>query len=177
MRNLLTIILTIQSFALFSQSVKITTDKGIDLKTYATFRVDKGELVTVSDQPVNETNFHKKIKEAITRELTQKGYQAVEDSTAQLVVSYVGEAVTKMDVENLGPLGQRPVSDPSGVDASRSWSREYREGSLVIDIQDPSRRKMVWQARGTMEITAINDDRAINAIIYKSFKKFPVRKK
>lgn len=155
------------------QTVKIKTAEGIDLTTYTTFRVDKGEVVTVSDYKIDEKAFYKSIKESITRELTARGYQAVEDSTAQLVISYVGEAVMRMDTESLGPLGQRPVTDPSGIDASRNWSREYQQGAIVIDIQDPIKRKMVWQARSAVEIVTLGDGRALNSVIYKCFKKYP----
>jgi len=109
------------------------------------------------------------------QELTSRGYQAVEDSSAQLVISYVGQSVMRMDTESLGPLGQSPVTDPAGVDASRNWSREYQQGSIVIDIQDAVKRKMVWQATSTVEIAVLGDGRALNSVIYKCFKKYPVK--
>ena len=122
---------------------------------------------------IDEKAFYRNIKAAITRELTEKGYTAVEDSTAQLVISYVGEAVMKMDTENLGPLGQTPVTDPSGVNSSRNWSREYQQGSIVIDIQDPVKKKMIWQAASSVEIVTLGDGRALNSVVYKCFKKYP----
>src|SRR5262245_56772092 len=117
-----------------AQSVKTKSEKGIDFSAFTTFRVDKGELVSMSDKPIDETAFYTNIDKAVIRELSDKGYSMVKDSTADLVVSYMGQAVMKMDVEKLGPLGQQPVSDPSQVDAARNWSREYQEGSLVIDV-------------------------------------------
>jgi len=159
------------------QTVKIRTDESIDLTTYSTFRVDMGEVVAISDYKIDEKTFFKNFKESVTRELTERGYTAVEDSTAQLVISYVGEAVVKMDTENLGPLGQAPVTDPSGVNASRGWSREYQQGSIVIDIQDPLRKKMVWQATSSVEIVTLGDGRALNSVVYKCFKKYPSKYK
>jgi hypothetical protein len=159
------------------QTVKIKTDESIDLTTYTTFRVDMGEVVAISDYKIDEKAFYKNIKESITRELTEKGYKAVEDSTAQLVISYVGEAVMKIDTENLGPLGQTPVTDPSGVSTSRNWSREYQQGSIVIDIQDPVKKKMIWQAASSVEIVALGDGRALNSVVYRCFKKFPSKYK
>jgi hypothetical protein len=177
MRTLFAILFTGVSFLAVCQDVETKAAKGIDMNVYSTFRVDRGEVVTLSDQRVNEDTLFHHIKQAITRELIGRGYKSVEDSTAQLVVSYVGEFVVRTDIENLGPLGEQPVSDPSQVDASRTWSREYKEGSLAIDIHDPSRRKTVWQSRSTVEVTSISDARAINGVVAKAFRKFPVKKK
>jgi hypothetical protein len=177
MRTKLFTFLVFVSLTAYAQNVKTTQTPGVDMNSFTTFRVDKGELVTVSDQKVDEKKFHQRIKQAIISALTEKGYQFVDDSTAQLVVNYVGEAVTKMDVENLGPLGQQPATNASQVDASRSWSHEYEEGSLAIDIQDARQKKTVWRSNGTVNTAIMEDERAINSIIYKSFKKFPFKKK
>ncbi|HEY3402605.1 MAG TPA: DUF4136 domain-containing protein, partial [Ohtaekwangia sp.] len=155
-----------------AQSVRIKKDESVDLTQYTTFRVDKGEVVTLSDHKIDENALYQTIKEWITQELTRKGYKAVEDSTAELVISYIGESIVRMDTENLGPLGQSPVTDPSGVDASRTWSREYQQGSIVIDIQDVARKKKVWEARSTAEIASQGDGRALSSVLYKCFKKY-----
>jgi len=158
------------------QTVKIKKDESVDLTQYTTFRIDKGEMVTVSDTKIDEATFYRNVKQAITEELTRRGYRAVEDSTAELVISYVGEAVKRMDTEDLGPLGQSPVTDPSGVNPSRNWSREYHQGSIVIQIRDVARKKEVWQARSSVEIVKLGDGRALGSVIYKCFRKYPSKK-
>lgn len=163
----------------FSQGVTTKAEKNVDIAaTYVTFRVDKGEIVTLSDQRIDENAFYKSIRNAVIAELTEKGYQAVEDSSAQLAISYVGEAIVRMDVENLGPLGQQPASDPSQINASRNWSREYRQGSIVIEVLDTATKKVIWSSNGSIELSSTtNDNRALNTFVYRSFKKFPKKKK
>lgn len=161
------------------QGVTTKAQTNVDIAaTYTTFRVDKGEIVTLSDQPIDEAVFYKSIRNAVMAELTEKGYQAVEDSSAQLAISYVGESIVRMDVENLGPLGQQPASDPSQINASRNWSREYRQGSIVIEVLDTKSRKVIWSSNGSIELsTTAGDNRALNTFVYRSFKKFPKKKK
>jgi len=159
------------------QSVKITTDKSTDPLKYSTFRVDKGELVTVGDRKINEQKFYQALRKVIIEDLELRGYRAVEDSTAELVISYMGQGKMQLDVENVGPLGQAPVTDPSGVAPPTNWSREFREGLLVIDVVDPKSKKTVWRASTTMDISVLEEEKVINAVVYKSFKKYPVKTK
>lgn len=159
--------------------VETKSETDIDIAaTYTTFRVDKGEIVTQSDQRIDEAAFFKSIKSAVVLELEERGYKVVEDSSAQLVISYVGEAVVRMDTENLGPLGQQPASNPSDINAPRNWSREYRQGSIVLEVQDAASKKVLWTANGSVELSTANgDNRVLNTFVGRSFKKFPKKKK
>jgi hypothetical protein len=111
----------------------------------------------------------------VTEELELRGYRAVVDSAADLVISYMGQGTMRLDVENIGPLGQAPVTDPSGVSAPRNWSREYREGSLIIDVVDPKSKKAVWRSTSTIDISVVEDEKVVNGIVYKTFKKYPAK--
>jgi hypothetical protein len=179
MRQGLLLLSLLITTATLSQSVKITSDPSIKTADYATFRVDKGDFITLSkdNEKADEAKFYRIMKESITRELINKGYTAVEDSTAQLIVSYVGESVQRIDTENLGPLGQQPASDATQVGASRNWSREYNHNSMVIEVTDFSTRKIIWRAQTTFEGTPLTDMRGVNAVIYRTFKKFPFNQK
>jgi hypothetical protein len=159
-------------------TVATSSSPGTDPTNYVTFRVDKGDLITLSDKKSDDTQFYINIKEAIKQALEEKGYKAVEDSTAQMVISYVGESIARTDTENLGPLGQKPANDGAQVDASRSWSREYTENNLVVEVLDPHNQKNIWRASTTYSGTSLMNIRTLDTIIYKAFRKFPpLRKK
>jgi hypothetical protein len=163
----------------YGQGVETKKETDVDIAaTYTTFRVDKGEVVTLSDQRIDENAFFNSIRSAVINELTEKGYKVVDDSSAQLAISYVGEAIVRMDTENLGPLGQQPASDPSQINTSRNWSREYRQGSIVLEVQDAATKKVIWSSNGSVELsTAAGDNRVLNTFVARSFKKFPKKNK
>ena len=160
------------------QSVKTRMEKGVDMTSYETFTVMKGEFMTPPDaRKINETALFESVKAAVTKEMELRGYKFVADSSAQLWVSYVAGAYNLTEGGNTGPLGQTPASTPADMDQSRSWSRESREGMMVIDIMDSRNKKELWKATGSLALDNVDMNRALDAVIYKAFKKFPNKNK
>lgn len=157
-----------------AQSIKTRTEKGVDLTRYETFTVLKGESVTPGDQKrASDKALFETVRNGVRKEMEERGYKYL-DSAAQLNVSYVAGSFDFTDAGNVGPLGQTPASDPSEMNQSRDWSTTSREGMLVLDITDAANKKEVWKA----EVENISLDhgdltRAVDAAIYKAFKKFP----
>ena len=145
---------------------------------YETFTVMKGELMTPPDaREVNENELFQSVKAAVTKEMELRGYKFVPDSSAQLYISYVAGAYNLTEGGNIGPLGQTPASTPAEMDQSRSWSRESREGMIVIDIMDSRSKKELWKATGSLALEGVDLNRALDAVVYKAFKKFPNKNK
>ncbi|HMG94023.1 MAG TPA: DUF4136 domain-containing protein [Chryseolinea sp.] len=160
------------------QSMKITMEKGVDMTSYETFTVMKGEVMTPPDaRKINENTMFQSVKAAVTKEMELRGYKFVADSSAQLYISYVAGAYNLTEGGNTGPLGQTPASTPADMDQSRSWSRESREGMMVIDIMDARSKKELWKAEGSLSLENVDTDRALDALVYKAFKKFPNKNK
>jgi hypothetical protein len=156
------------------QSVKTRMEKGVEMTNYETFTVMKGEFMTPPDvRRVNENTLFQSVKTAVKKEMELRGYKFVEDSTAQLYVSYVAGAYNLTEGGEMGPLSQTPAQTPADMDQSRSWSRESREGMIVIDIMDSRSKKELWKATGNLGLENVDLNRALDAIIYKAFKKFP----
>ena len=55
-----------------------------------------------------------------------------------------------------------------------TWVREYTQGTLAIDLIDPSRKMLVWEgiARGRLTSTEISQERA-DKVVAAVFKEFP----
>ena len=160
-----------------AQSIKISADKGVDLKRYETFRVLMGESVTRTDQrSATDQQLFETVRNAVREEMEIRGYKFVDDSTAQLNISYVAGTYDFTDAGNVGPLGQTPASDPSQLNQSRSFSNTSREGMLMLDMIDAVTKKEVWKAETEdMRVDGADLARAIDAAVYKAFKKFPSR--
>lgn len=175
---MLLMVFCVMSFSLLGQSIKTRTEKGVDLTNYETFTVMKGEFMTPPDmQKINEERLFQSIKKSVIKELELKGYKFLEDSSAQLYVSYVAGSYNLTDAGTLGPLSQSPASNPAEMNQSRSWTRESREGMMVIDIVDSSNKKELWKASGSLSMDNVDLNRALDAVIYRSFKKFPDKNK
>ena len=164
--------------SVYGQSVKTRMEKGVEMTNYETFTVMKGEVMTPPDaRRINENALFQSIKQAVTKEMELRGYKFVEDSTAQLYISYVAGSYNLTEGGAMGPLSQTPAQTPADMDQSRSWSRESSEGMIVIDMMDSRSKKELWKATGNLSLENIDLNRGLDAIIYKAFKKFPNKNK
>ncbi len=156
----------------WSQEIKVDFDNHRDYTQYKTFRFGEGEIITPKDQQqVNEKDVHKWIKTAVTLELEMKGLHHV-DTAADLVVSYAVGTLERSDAGNLGPMGLTPGS------MERTYMRDYRQGSLIIDLNDTNDFR-VWRIYSTSDMTGPAGERTVDQIVQKGFKQFakPVKVK
>ncbi len=159
-----------------AQNFETSTKKGVDLRSYQTFTVVKGAVITSNDQPVNADVFFSEIKPLIVRELKLKGYTYV-DSAADLAATYVVETTLRTETQNFGPLGQAPTTNPAMVNQPQTWSREFRQGTLIINLDDVSRRTTVWSSEGTMDISRTRGGNLLDYVVRNAFRQFPDKKK
>jgi hypothetical protein len=174
----LTCIVFILSFSMvFGQDFQTSTASGVDLLKYETFTVVPGSVITNSDQPINKEAFFNEIRPSIIRELEVRGYKFLNDSTAQLTVSYVIETSLKMDVQQQGRLGQQVVvTNPAGTQ-TQNWSREFTQGMLILEIEDTARSTAVWSAEGIMDINRTRGGNLLDNAVRSAFRKFPDKNK
>jgi len=162
------------SFPAIGQSMKIKQAPGVDITAYNTFRVEKGELMTPADeQRIDKEDLYREIKKAVIQEMELRGYQHVDDSTAQLVVSYVAGAFNKIDSEVIGPMGGTPAASPVDLNQSRSVSHNSRQGFLILTVEDIRGKKELWSAESQVDLSTVDSIRALEGIVLKSYKKFP----
>jgi len=150
----------------WSQEFKVEYDKERDYSKYRSFSFGEGEFLTpVDERQITSEQVDIWVKDAMTRELGLKGLTRV-DSAADLVISYAVGTLAKSDVGNVGPMGLTPGS------MERNYSRDYRMGNLVIDMNDKSNLK-VWRVNATIEMLTSTSQSVIEAAIQKGFKKYP----
>jgi len=96
-----------------------------------------------------------RIREAVVggvdRMLASKGLTKVgPDQSPDLLVAVHGWAVNRIDVKSYGyaygpsPYGMYPVLATPAVDV-----RQYRDGTMIIDLVDASTKEMVWRGTAT----------------------------
>jgi hypothetical protein len=154
----------------YSQDVKVEYDKDRDLSIYKTFTMGEGEIITPKDQRmVVDHDLHKWVHDAIVNELIGKGLTQL-DTLGDLTASYIVGSVAMTDVQNLGPMGTAPNS------SEQTWSRDYRQGNLVVDLNDRS-NILVWRINATTSYGTPVTDRNIQALVAHGFRKFATKPK
>ena len=166
----LTIVLLLLRFGASGQEIKIEYDKKHDFSKYKTFSFGESQVITPADQKqVSDATIDKWVKTGVTRELEFKGLKRV-DSLADLIVTYVIGTMARSDAQAIGPLGMTPGSD------DRTWSRDYKQTSFIIDLNDRS-KYLVWRVNAVADVIGTDAERTIDMVIVKGFKKFGKGKK
>ena len=176
-RIYLTILLSSVFLSVYAQNFTTSTKSGVDLRLFDTFTVVRGDLIVEEDAEVDKDAFFERIKAAIVKELGARGYRYQDDSLAQLRVSYVVETSSRMDVVELGPMGQAPTTNPAMMDQSRNWSRDIRQGSLILEIEDASKSSVIWSSEGVMDASRTRGGNLIDYAVQRAFYKFPDKTK
>src|SRR6478736_3288098 len=165
-----TIALMLLSICASAQEIKIECDKKHDFSKYKTFAFGESQVVTPADQKqVTDATIDKWVKTGVIRELEYKGLKRV-DSAADLLVTYVIGTMARSDAQAIGPLGMTPGSD------DRTWSRDYKQTSLIIDLNNRS-KYLVWRVNAVADVIGTDSERTIDMVIVRGLKKYPKLKK
>lgn len=165
------ILCLVLSTHVFAQDVKIEFDKTKDYSFYKTFRFGESEIVTPKEKKqISDAALNKIIRDAIEKELGEKGIVR-NDSSAELVVTYVAGIFEHSERQNLGPLGTAPGQ------SSQSWTNNYSQGELIIDINDIKSKKLIWRVNSQTNTSTPEAQSYIEQVVDKGLKKFAVKPK
>jgi len=153
----------------FAQKINIEADPAADFARFRTFAIREGRLN--SRNPVlNSELTRKRLDADIQRFLSAKGLAFVPSGPADLNVVYTLGAVTRAEAEAY-PAGWRGWG-------TRVIRVPYTEGTLVIDLRDPTTHTLIWRAiareekRDPYKVEGKLDD-----MVKKSFAKYPPKMK
>lgn len=149
--------------------VQVEYDKNRDLTPYKTFRFGEGEIITPKDQRVYaDTTVHRIIRDAIRKELLDKGLQEVD--TAAVTVTYIAGMQQLSSAGTVGPLGISPTNP------NQNYMRDYQQGTLVIDLNDARSNYLIWRIRVSNSTGAAMES-LIERSVAQGFKKFSIAPK
>ena len=150
-----------------AQKITMEFDQAANFGSYKTFAIREGNLN--SKYPaLNSDLVKKRIDADIVKYLTAKGLTEV-SGKADLNVRYQFGAARRMEVERYPAgwwgLGTRVVKVP------------YSEGTLVIDLRDPTTRSLVWRAIASEEKSdPAKIEGKLDDMVKKAFEKYPPKK-
>jgi hypothetical protein len=152
-----------------AQKITMEFDQSIDFSKYKTFAIRDGQLSS-GNPALNSSLIKKQIEADIENDLTAKGLTLVTSGTSDLNVRYTFGAARKTEIEAYPAgwygRGTRYVRVP------------YAEGTLVIDLRDPTTRSLVWRAIAAEEKSdATKIQGKLDDMVKKSIDKYPPKKK
>ncbi|MGI9544156.1 MAG: DUF4136 domain-containing protein [Cyclobacteriaceae bacterium] len=183
-------ILIIALIASGCSSVQIFTDydRNVDFSNYTTFEMAPVQDKLPDEPMINQLNLTR-IKRAIVGELEARGYEQTRH--ADLAVNiYVKvdprTAVTTMYDGPYFPYRGRfrfythwGYYDHWGINWAYSdvQTRNYKVGTLVVDLVDTKNKKLVWQGIATSSLHELRKDPElkINDVIVRMFRRYPYR--
>jgi hypothetical protein len=152
----------------WAQKVTVEFDQAIDFSKYKTFAIRDGQLNS-RNPALNSELVKKRIEADIERSLSAKGLTLVTGEST-LNVRYTFGTAPKTEVETY-PAGWRGWG-------TRVVRVPYAEGTLVIDLRDPSTRSLVWRGIATEEKReAIKIEGKIDDMVRKALDKYPPKPK
>ncbi len=183
MKTLKTILFVLLFSVLMAACSSLTVtsdfDRSADISKYKTFAFYK-----LSDKNDALSDLNKnRIVNAIRNQMIAKGFKEV-NSGADVLVNATAMSVNKQSVTsttNVYGYGgyYRPyrwggVGYPMG---NTSYDvRDYKDGSLIIDVLDAKDQNLLWQGIGNKEIDAPSKDpdAVINSGVMKIMERFPM---
>jgi hypothetical protein len=151
-----------------AQKVTVEFDQAADFGRYRTFAIRAGQLNS-KNPALNSELVQKRIDAEIERGLTARGLALV-SGKSDLNVRYRLGSARKAELESY-PAGWRGLG-------TRIVRVPYTEGTLVIDLRDPSTRSLVWRAIASVEKSdATKLEGKLDDMVKKSLEKYPPKQK
>jgi hypothetical protein len=152
----------------WAQKITVEFDQAADFSRYKTFAIRDGQLNS-RNPALNSELVKKRIEADIVRDLTARGLE-ITTGPSDLNVRYHFGSVRKAEIERYPAgwygMGTRVVRVP------------YTEGTLVIDLRDPSTRSLVWRGIASEEKSdGTKIEGKLDDMVRKSIEKYPPKPK
>jgi len=156
------------AFSALAQKIEIEFDQSVDFSKFKTFAIRDGRLNS-NNPSLNSELIKKRIEADIERYLTAKGLTEA-TGASDLNVRYTLGAVRASELEAF-PAGWRGWG-------TRVVRVPYTEGTLVIDLRDPSTKSLVWRAIAReKKDDASKIEGKLDDMVRKSIDKYPPKAK
>lgn len=153
----------------FAQKIQIESDPAVDFSKFKTFAI-REERLNSTNPALNGELVRKRIDFDIQKALDAKGLTFVATGQSDLNVRYTLGAVRKTEIDAY-PAGWRGWG-------TRVVRVPYTEGTLVIDLRNPTTRSLVWRAIAREDKgDASKIEGKLDDMVKKSFEKYPPKVK
>src|SRR5258707_10247210 len=130
------LVLTSTPAFLWAQKIETEFDQAVDFSKFKSFTLRDGQI-NAKGAALNNELVHKKIENDIRAVLTSKGLFEATTGQGDLNVRFTLGAARRNEVD-VYPTGWY------GLGRARVVT-QYTQGTLVIDLRDPTQRALVWR--------------------------------
>jgi hypothetical protein len=143
-------------------SVQVTTDYSPqqDFTQYKSFKLYEGKSLP-NDALTKNPLIKKRVESAVSKILTEKGFNEVDDNADFIVFPHAG-VKEKIRVDTYDNGWYDPWWGPYGGYTNVSY---YEEGSLVIDMVDTGKKELSWRGIGTRTIKNFSGPEEMQQVI------------
>jgi len=153
------------AFGAFAQKIEIESDPSVDFSKFKTFAIRDSRLNS-KNPSLNSDLIRKRLDFDVEKFLTAKGLEFAGDGRSDLNVRYTLGSVRKSEVETY-PAGWRGWG-------TRVVRVPFTEGTLVIDLRDPTTKSLVWRAIAREDKSdAAKVEGKLDDMVKKAFEKYP----
>jgi hypothetical protein len=160
----------------FAGDVGTFPANGVDLNAYKTYKILPPKVMTKSGLQEDEPTIGPLVREALRRELSEKGLTEV-TGQADLEIASLVTAVSIPQLEALIYSWAYDGTSIAGTAPIASIGRYNREGTLYVNFIDPRSNKGVWLGISTRALGKPSSrEKDINKAAEAMFKKYPALK-
>jgi hypothetical protein len=119
-----------------------------DYAETANFNTYKTYKLRIDDLKLNDIDKDRVLNE-LSKQLQTRGLQPGENPDMIVNVKANHKKVT--DINNSSPYGMWGWGGPFGwgIGMNRTWTSNYNEGAIIVDLVDAKTNKLVWQGIGS----------------------------
>ncbi|SDK23000.1 protein of unknown function [Catalinimonas alkaloidigena] len=151
-------------------------DRSVNLRDFSTYRIVEkveGEKVPPLDPILNSPFNQARIETAVKAQLNSRGFH--EDETPDVLVKFFTYVKDRQETRSYGNTS--PFMWWYGGNAN-TYSRNYEESTLIVELYDARTNKLVWQgwAIGEANRSGKNQDAKTGEQVSRIFQNFPVER-
>lgn len=119
-----------------------------DYAETANFNTYKTYKLRIDDLKLNDIDKDRVLNE-VSKQLQTKGLNVAEQP--DLIVNVKANHKKVQDIQSTRPYGMYGFGGPFGwgVGMNRTWTSNYNQGAIIIDMIDARTQKLVWQGSGS----------------------------
>jgi len=158
-----------------SMKVQTEYDRNADFKATAAMHGSSSSLVRSSRRRPATPGSGKRFSRVIDQALASKGLTRVTpDQSPELLVAVHGWAINRIDVQSYGynyaatPYGFYPTMATPAMEV-----RQYRDGTLIIDLVDARSKQMVWRGTATDTFSPGMEAQKVAEAVSKTLAEYP----
>lgn len=142
-------------------TVKYDYDPKVNVRQFATYRIEADR--TRNADPIVGSNLNqRRIADALDVSLKGRGYKPVDQGEADLIVRFFTDSRDRQQIQSNNNYS--PYSWWYGGGMNNTYSRQYEENRVVVNVHDARTNNIIWQGWATGQLNNRNKERERDAI-------------